>query len=117
MNEKDRRRYQRVALNCPGVIRLTKDPEEVTTQITEISEGGLKCVFSQPVALGAAAELRFTLPVSIGKECLVVGRVQHHHQHNESYLLGIEFTRASAEVARAIREFIRQTLETSERQK
>lgn len=115
MNEKEKRRHQRVALNRPGTIRLTNGPE-VNTQVTEISESGLKCVFSQTVALGSAAELRFVLPVAIGKECLVVGRVQHHHRYNESFLLGIEFTRVTADVVEAVRAFVRQRLDVRETQ-
>jgi len=109
VNGKEKRRYPRVAPNLPGVVQIGKGPH-VNTRVTEISEGGLKCVFPESVSLGVAAELRFTLPVAIGKECLVVGRVQHYHQDNESYQLGIEFTRVSADVVEAIREFVRQTL-------
>lgn len=115
MNEKERRRHLRAALNRPGVLRVGKGPE-VSTQVIEVSEGGLRCSFSQVVALGTAAELRFTVPVAIGKECLVVGRVQHYHRENDSFVLGIEFTRVTAEVAGTLREFVRQT-EIREQQK
>ncbi len=115
MNDREKRRYQRIALNLPGVIQFAKGPE-VRTQVTEISEGGLKCIFPQSIPLGASAELRFNLPVAIGKDCLVVGRVQHHHRINESYQLGIEFTRLSTDVVEAIRAFIWQTLQVRKSQ-
>lgn len=107
MRETERRRYSRVALNIPGVIQFSKGPEE-TTQITEISEGGLKCIYHQSVSLGVSAELRFVLPVAAGKACVVAGRVQHHHRDDDYYQLGIEFTRVSADVIGVIREFVRQ---------
>ena len=111
VNEQERRRYLRVSLNCQGIIRLANGPE-AQTQVIDISEGGLRCVSSQPVALGTSAELRFTLPVAIGKACVVVGRVQHHHRHDQSYALGIEFTRTTADVIMAIRAFIKQSTVT-----
>jgi c-di-GMP-binding flagellar brake protein YcgR len=110
VNDKDRRLHQRVPLNCSGVIQVGKAPE-AATYIIDISEGGLRCLFQQSVPLGSAAELRFVLPVATGMECVVAGRVQHHHRINESYQLGIELTRASEEVRHAIREFVRQTQE------
>ena len=107
MRETERRRYQRVALNIPGVIQFSKGPEE-NTQISEISEGGLKCFYHQSVSLGVSAELRFVLPVAAGKPCVVAGRVQHHHRDEDFFQLGIEFTRVSADVVATIREFVRQ---------
>lgn len=109
MSEIERRRYSRVALNIPGVIQFSKGPEE-STQITEISEGGLKCIYHQSVSLGVSAELRFVLPVAAGKACTVAGRVQHHHRDEDFYQLGIEFTRVSADAIAAIREYIRQRM-------
>lgn len=109
VRETERRRYSRVALNIPGVIQFSKGPEE-TTQITEISEGGLKCIYHQSVSLGVSAELRFVLPVAAGKACVVAGRVQHHHRDDDYYQLGIEFTRVSADVIGVIREFVRQRM-------
>lgn len=105
MNEKEKRRHLRVVLNCAGVIRLAHGPE-TATHITEISEGGVRCLFPQSVPLGAAAELRFVLPLATRKECLVVGRVQHHHQDGESHVLGVELGRTAADVAEAIRTFV-----------
>lgn len=113
MTKTERRRHQRVALNVPGTIQFSKGPEN-STYIVDICENGLSCIFSQPVPLGAAAELRFVLPVAAGMPCIVAGRVQHHHRRNDSYSLGVEFTRADAEVVHAIREFVRQSLAVRE---
>jgi hypothetical protein len=105
VKEQERRRHLRVPLNAPGVIRLANGAE-TNTDVMEISEGGLRCLFPQAVPLGAAAELRFTLPLATRKDCVVFGRVQHHHQAGESYVLGIEYSRATADVMAAIRTFI-----------
>jgi len=95
----------RVVLDRPGVIRLANGPE-TNTQLTEISEGGLRCGYAETVALGASVELRFTLPLATPKDCLVFGRVQHRHQEGNTYILGIEFNRTAGDVLGAIRTFV-----------
>jgi c-di-GMP-binding flagellar brake protein YcgR len=106
VSEKERRRYERIPLDLPGVIRIARGPE-LNTQLTEISEGGAQCSCPHVVSLGVKVELRFVLSLAIAKECLLSGRVQHYHKHNEVYALGIEFIGVTPDIAEAIRAFVR----------
>jgi hypothetical protein len=105
MNEQEKRRHQRFAFNSTGTIKLAQGPE-TEAHFTEISEGGVRCLFPQAIPLGKTVDLRFTLQLATAKECIASGRVQHYHQEGRSYLLGIEFTRKSLDFATAIDTFI-----------
>lgn len=100
------RKQPRLAVNRPGRIRVGSGPEE-KTQLIDISETGAMLFYSQPLKLGTAIELRFTLGAGARSECLAYGEVRHYSVRATSHVVGVQFTHFMPETVETIREFIK----------
>lgn len=109
MSGADKRQQARIQINRPGRIRIGNGPES-KTQIIDISEVGAMMFYSQPVPLGTAVELRFSLSQT---ECVTYGQVRHYSARGESHVIGVQFTHFVPETVEVIRQFISQKSQSS----
>jgi hypothetical protein len=101
------RKEPRLLVNRPSRIRISNGPEE-KSQLVDVSHQGAMLFYSQPVKLGSAIELRFSLHAGNRNECLVYGHVRHYSMRGASHVVGVEFTHLEPEAYEAIRQFVEQ---------
>jgi len=102
------RKEPRLLVNRPGRIRIANGPEE-KSQLVDISQTGASLFYSQPIKIGTAIELRFSLKAGSQTECLVYGHVRHYSVRGTSHVVGVEFTHLEPEAYEAIRQFVEQS--------
>ena len=105
--ENYQRKQPRLLVNRPGRVRIGNGPEQ-KSQVVDVSQTGAMLFYSQPVKLGAAIELRFSLSAGNRTECLVYGHVRHYSVRGTSHVIGVEFTHLEPEAYEAIRQFVEQ---------
>src|SRR5437868_12501435 len=95
------RQQPRLLINRPGRIRVENGPEE-KTQVVDLSESGARLFCAQPLEMGAQVELRFTLNAGTKIDCVTYGQVRHYSRHQESHIVGVQFTHLMPEAEAAI---------------
>ena len=104
------RKQPRLLVNRPGRIRIGNGPEE-RSQLVDISQSGALLLCSQPMEVGTAFELRFSLSSGSRTKCLVYGYVRRYSVRGTSHVVGVEFSHFEPETYEAIRQFVEQKAE------